>query len=251
MTRMPSRHQGAARSKRRILRVVLAGSVAAAIGVQTLPALAQEGVVAPISLLDRPIPFTPAGADPRLAASFASRSDALNTFRFTPATANGESSKVRVALRSSSNRPIRLAESRNEVVARGDSAADLTPSTYNLGVDVGWKRVTLTGDVARTQTLSPTVPDREGAQIGVNYDLKKFSGQVKVSADRDTNPTAPAVTPTESYAVDVGGAVKVSRNIALTGGVRYRVDQERGNDPLQGADREDSQAVYVGGKLRF
>ena len=251
MTILSARQQKSAPERRRTARRVLAASLAVAVGSQTLPALAQEGMSAPVALSDRPIPFTPAGADPRLAASFASRLDAPDTFRFTPATQNAGSSKVRVTMRSSTDRPIRIAESRNEVVARGDRTAELTPSTYNLGVDVGWKRVALTGEVAKSQTMSPTVPDREGAQIGINYDLKKFSGRVKVSADRDTSPTAPAVTPTESYAVDVGGAVKVSRNIALTGGVRYRVDQERGADPLQGAGREDSQAVYVGGKLRF
>ena len=48
--------------------------------------------------------------------------------------------------------------------------------------------------------------------------------------------------------VDVGGAYSLSRRVAVTGGVRYRIDEDR----LRAADsRRDSQAVYVGTAFKF
>ena len=43
--------------------------------------------------------FTPASADPRLAAMFAGRSPSIADFKFTPAAAKGRPSQVRVAVR--------------------------------------------------------------------------------------------------------------------------------------------------------
>ena len=43
--------------------------------------------------------FTPANADPKLAAAFAGKNLALTDFRFTPAPAKGRPSQVRVAIR--------------------------------------------------------------------------------------------------------------------------------------------------------
>ena len=43
--------------------------------------------------------FTPAGADPKLAASFASKGLSLTDFKFTPAAAKSRPSQVRVAIR--------------------------------------------------------------------------------------------------------------------------------------------------------
>ena len=38
--------------------------------------------------------------------------------------------------------------------------------------------------------------------------------------------------------------------LTVTGGVRYRIDQDRLNDPTQDT-RQDSQAVYVGTAVKF
>ena len=53
----------------------------------------------------------------------------------------------------------------------------------------------------------------------------------------------------DNYSVDVGGAYSLTRNIALTGGVRYRIDHERLSALKD--DRRDSQAVYVGTAFKF
>ena len=49
--------------------------------------------------------------------------------------------------------------------------------------------------------------------------------------------------------LDVGGSYNISRNIAVTGGVRYKV--ERDQIPALADDHRDSQAVYVGTAFKF
>ena len=50
--------------------------------------------------------------------------------------------------------------------------------------------------------------------------------------------------------LDVGGAFSIARNIDLTGGVRYRIAEDR-IAPIARDERRDSQAVYVGTAFRF
>jgi hypothetical protein len=59
----------------------------------------------------------------------------------------------------------------------------------------------------------------------------------------------PALRGRENYSLDVGGAYNVTRNIALTGGVRYKV--ERDQIPALADTRRDSKAVYVGTAFKF
>ena len=84
----------------------MSGKVAAALTAAALiavPAIAvaQASKRPPaVSLsFDRITSFTPASADPRLAAAFAGRSLGLDDFKFTPAPAKGRPSQVRVAVR--------------------------------------------------------------------------------------------------------------------------------------------------------
>src|SRR6187200_2397178 len=57
--------------------------------------------------------FTPAGADPRLAAIFGGRNASAGDFKFTPAPAKGRPSQVRVAVRArgpaTPSRPVEVA----------------------------------------------------------------------------------------------------------------------------------------------
>jgi hypothetical protein len=67
--------------------------------------------------------FTPATADPRLAAAFAGKSASLTDFKFTPAPSKGRPSQVRVAIRARADTPgkVRVADSltRNIAVTGG------------------------------------------------------------------------------------------------------------------------------------
>ena len=193
---------------------------------------------------DRVGSFTPATADPRLAAAFANRGNTLTDFKFTPAAPKGRPSQVRVAIRARAETGARPVEGGSPTVGA------LTPASYNLGVSVGWRRFALTGDVARNRAASLALGARETAVVGVNYSLnKRFTGRVAAVAERADGTQAPALGQDRAYALDVGGAVALTRNIALTGGVRYKVDRDR-QSALKD-DRRDSQAVYVGTAFKF
>lgn len=193
---------------------------------------------------DRVGSFTPATADPKLAAAFANRGNTLTDFKFTPAAPKGRPSQVRVAIRARAETGARPIDAGTATVGA------LTPASYNLGVSVGWRRFALTGDVARTRTGSLALGGRETAVVGINYSLnKRVTGRVAAVAERSDGTQAPALGREKAYALDVGGAVALTRNIALTGGVRYKVDRER--QTALKDDRRDSQAVYVGTAFKF
>lgn len=245
--------QGLSRLKRLARHLPVVAAFVALGAATTLPALAQEKRSPAVSVrVDRAGTFTPAGADPRLAAALADRDSPARAFRFTPAAAKDRPAQLRVAVRAGSNtQTASTGNRRGESVAAAPSVANsLTPTSYNLGVAVGWKRFAVSGDVASTDSADPRIDSRDSAVVGLNYNLKRFTGRVSLSADRQTRTIAPTIAPRESYALDVGGAVKVGRNVAVTGGVRYRIDQDRLNDPTQDT-RQDSQAVYVGTAVKF
>ena len=189
--------------------------------------------------------FTPAIADPRLAAEFARRGARLGSYKFTPSAATEKNKSVRVAVRASANRP---AADRAGAESSASAVTALTPVSYNLGVAVGWKRFALSGDVAKVEggALPGT---REAADVGVSYRAKKFTGRVEVGAERAKSPLPRIVTPEESYSLDVGGSYSITRNVAVTAGARYRIQRDR-LEPLED-DRRDSQSVYVGTAFRF
>ena len=190
--------------------------------------------------------FTPGGADPRLAATFGGRGHSLTDFKFTPAAAKSRPSQIRVAIRA---RPNAL---RTRTADAGATSASpltaITPASYNLGVAVGWKRFAVAGDVAKAESSSPAIGERESAVVGVSYSLKRFTGRVAVGAERD-DKGVPALRERENYSLDVGGAYSISRRIAVTGGVRYNIERDR--SALVNDNRRDSQAVYVGTAFKF
>jgi hypothetical protein len=192
--------------------------------------------------------FTPAISDPRLAAELARRGVQPNSFRLTPATvAIGNGSKaVRVAIRA-------RAAPDGDVVRRASapsalSVTAITPTVYDLGVSVGWKRFAVSGDVDRVR--GGAVPGgRETAQVGVSYQLSRFTARVEAGAVRADPDTPRLLAENDSYTVGVGGSYRLARNLDVTGGVRYKIQNDR-LQPL--ADqRRDSQAVYVGTAFRF
>lgn len=197
--------------------------------------------------------FTPAVRDPRLAAELARRS-AANNFQFTPATTQAERNRaVRVAVRV---RPGVAAPERARPLMPGASAAvetssgtAITPSTYNLGVAVGWRRFAITGD---TSTLTGGIGggSRERARVGVDYRPgSRMTARVQVEAEQ-AEGVQRVVGDDRAVALDVGGSYSIARGIDVTGGVRYRVSRDR-IEPLVPGERRDSQAVYVGTAFKF
>jgi hypothetical protein len=209
-----------------------------AIAANTAPAKKRPPAVA--LTFDPVSSFTPANADPRLAAAFANRPLSLTDFKFTPAAAKGRPSQLRVAIR---------APAQSLGATAAPSVTALTPTSYNLGVAIGWRRFAVSGDVSKVKNIDPALGGRETAVVGVSYSLKRFTGRVAVGADRTEGQPLPALRKGDNYSVDVGGSYSLSRRVALTGGVRYEIDSDRA-DPLKD-ERRDNQAVYIGTAFKF
>jgi hypothetical protein len=194
--------------------------------------------------------FTPAVSDPRLAAALARRGTMLaNEFRFTPAAAAAERNRgVRVSLRGHASLPGQ--SDRDDAATSASQITAITPSSYNLGVSVGWRRFAITGDVATTDN-GVIAGRRESAQVGMSYRATRhITGRVAVAAER-AEGNQRILAEDQAYMVDVGGAYSIARNIDVTAGARYRISRDR-LEPLAGvADRRDSQAVYIGTAFRF
>jgi hypothetical protein len=194
--------------------------------------------------------FTPAVSDPRLAASIARRgSQVANEFRFTPANTSSERNRaVRVAIRARASTP---AEAARSVIATSSATpvTAITPSSYTLGVSLGWRRFAVSGDVAQSE--GGVLPGRrEAAEVGMSYQAnRRLTGRVAVAAERSEG-TQRLVNEDEAYSVDVGGAFSIARNVDVTAGARYRISRDR-LEPMSRDERHDSQAVYVGTVFRF
>ncbi len=192
--------------------------------------------------------FTPANADPKLAVALAGKGLTLTDFKFTPAPAAGRPSQVRIAIRA---RVLAPAQSSLADASIPTAAVNsLTPTGYNLGVAVGWRRFAVSGNVAEVKSADPAIAGRETAVLGVSYSLSnRVSTRVEVGAERTTGNPVPALRRGDNVSLDAGASYSLSRHIALTGGVRYNIERDR-LSTLQD-DRRDSQAVYVGTAFKF
>lgn len=214
----------------------------------TLAANAQRSsgraIVSPAS---RPMgAFTPAVADPRLAAVLARSGLNFNRdFRFTPATASERGRQVRVAIRARASTP---GEATLTTSAQTPVTA-ITPVSYTLGASLGWRRFAISSDMSESE--GGVLPGRrEAAEVGVSYRATRhITGRVAVAAER-TEGARRLVADDEAYQLDVGGAYSIGRNVDVTAGARYRIARDR-LEPLQRDYRRDSQAVYIGTAFRF
>ncbi len=193
--------------------------------------------------------FTPAAADPKLAALLARTSLSGASFRFTPSGESGKSRQVTVAVRA---RSVTLGMA-SALTLRTDAptiaSLGVTPSAYNLGASIGWKRFAFSGDLARIDTgLAPG--SREVVSAGASYSTPKWTGRVQLDADQAIGFQPRMITPEKSYSLDVGGSYRLTRNLDVTAGVRYRLDERDRLQPLAD-NRRDSQAVYLGTAFKF
>jgi hypothetical protein len=190
--------------------------------------------------------FTPAAADPRIAAAFARSGlgTGLNgsPFRFTPSMNNGSRRAVTIAVRARTVTRVEAAK------ALGLASDGLAPSAYSLGASVGWKRFALSGDVAKvSDQLLPN--GRESADLGLSFFGKRWETKLDVASERSLNDR-PAIGIDQSWSVGLGGSYSLTRNLNVSGGVRYKAQQQ--DDPMRLLDnRRDSQAVYLGTTFKF
>ena len=220
----------------------IAAGVLVTAGAIAMPAAAPVKAAKRVAPVPSALSFTPAAADPRLAAVFARGGLDTGGFRFTPTETRRDNRAVTVVVRARSNRPD------TSKIAALSPAIGLAPIAYNLGAAVGWRRVGIAGDVSRVD-MAGLPGGREAADVTVSYSGDRVTGRVKGVVDRAFAGIAPQGEPDRSVALDVGGSYRLTRNLDVTAGVRYRSDRERLvrlND-----DRRDSQAVYVGTAFRF
>jgi len=193
--------------------------------------------------------FTPAVSDPRLAAALARRGTSLGgSFRLTPASATRDRQRgIEVAIRGQSNS---MAEAQREAGPTSASAVTaITPSSYNLGVSLGWRRFAITGDVSQADA-GLIAGTRESAEVGMSYRAtRRITGRVAVAAER-AEGSQRILAEDQAYQLDVGGAFSIARNVDVTAGARYRIARDR-LEPLAPIGRRDSQAVYVGTAFPF
>lgn len=232
--------------------VTMAGRAAraATLGSLALALVAPAAAARPAKKPARPVPdlafgaFTPAAADPRLAAAFArsglgTANFAGGAFRFTPSGSSASQRAVTVAVRA---RSVTKAESARALAV----ATDVAPSAYSLGMSLGWRRFTISGDIARTDAgLLPE--SRESADIGVGFRGHRWATKLDLAADRALGDRPQLLGIDQSWSVGLGGSYALTRNLDLSGGIRYKTQEI---DSLQ-ENRRDSQAVYLGTTFRF
>jgi len=185
--------------------------------------------------------FTPAAANPRLSAVFNGASTSGGTFRFTPASSASNRRGVRVAVRA-------RATTKEEAQRIADAPSpSIAPTAYNLGVAVGWKRFALSGEIAKVD--GGMLPGREAVDVGVSYNASKWSTRLQVGSDRPTDVRTGMIGADESVSADLSGSYSITRNLEVTGGVRYKSQRDR----LMAVedDRRDSQAFYIGTAFKF
>ncbi|WP_365344788.1 hypothetical protein [uncultured Sphingomonas sp.] len=191
--------------------------------------------------------FTPAAADPKLAALFARSGLDASGFSFTPSESRSGNRSVTVAVRARSTLAPTRDNSRLAAVAPSPTVG-LAPIAYNLGVSVGWKRFAVAGDMAKVD-LAATPGGRQSSDVSLSYVGNAISGQLRATADRALAGTPSLIAERPSYSLDLGGSYSLTRNIDLTAGMRYKSERERLT--RREDDRHDSQAVYVGTAFRF
>lgn len=180
--------------------------------------------------------FTPALADPRLAAMVGKAPLGGRDYDFTPAQARRLVTMARVvtALPAKSPAP--------------DGAVSVVPSVkiaaieYNLGASGEWKQF---APIGRGVQAPASIGVRTSFDLATTAGASRLPPMVERSVATALPPGKEPVQPL----LDSTNAFRLTRNVDLTAGNRA------GNDAFRlqrtGDDRRDSQAVYIGTALRF
>ena len=195
--------------------------------------------------------FTPAGVDSRLAEKM--RSDAVRqtAFPFTPAGLTNRGSNVlTVAVRTDAGNAVNVRNALAQMDAGTGTSISLNNSSYQLTASRGWQGFKL----PPTSVEQPRLDSMLGKGSFKLDDTtpkkpSRFNTDVKVDTPRGAAPSLRGNTAAAGdYRVDVGGSFRVAKGVDVTAGVRYSRDSDR-VQPTD--DRSDSEAVYVGTKIKF
>lgn len=189
--------------------------------------------------------FTPASGDQRLIARYNKMSaEARGSFSFTPATIDvGRKNRaITVVIRaredaSSAARTSALAAARPNAIA-------IAPVAYDLGASLGFRKFA-TPALPRGVDIKnlPVAKAPEQAEKKSRFATRVLSQPMDPAGATDR-----VMAPGDDQNVDVVSSYRLTKNLDVTAGVRYRSDDRI--QPLTDA-RRDSQAVYVGTAFRF
>jgi hypothetical protein len=177
--------------------------------------------------------FTPAGVDSRLAERMRANAMRQSAFPFTPAGLNSRTSNtLTVAVRTDAGSAVSVRNALAQMDAGNGSTLRLNNSSYQLTAAKGWQAFQL-----------PTAAEQP------RIDQMVGKGGFRLDDNRNKKPPNPRGNAAAGdYDVNVGGSVRVAKGVDLTAGVRYSRDNDRVDIATTKAD---SEAVYVGTKIRF
>lgn len=190
--------------------------------------------------------FTPASGDPRLIARYARMSEeSRRAFSFTPAITDDsrKNRAITVVIRA---RDEASSAARTAALATGRSKTPIgiAPVAYDLGASVGFQKFVTPALPSGTDLRNLPVakaPEQEEAK-------SRFATRVINRASDPAGATDRITAPGDNQSVDVVSSYRLTKNLDVTAGVRYRTDDRF--QPLTDS-RRDSQAVYVGTAFRF
>ncbi len=202
--------------------------------------------------------FTPSGVDSRLAAKYEKqlRMAGSSRFPFTPAGIDSGRGRIMTVAARTDSPLVANAVSVHNVLGMSDAGAPktvhLNPSDYRLSSARGWQGFTL----AKSDRLAPQLPVSDLAAHG-NFKLddgakkpaSRFNTEMKLDQAGGVAPSPRGNAASGDYKVDLGGSFSISRKVDVTAGVRY--NSERDRLIPQANNAQDSEAVYVGTKIRF
>ena len=209
------------------------------------------------------LPFTPAGADPKLAEKVANLMGE-GALRFTPASkprpAGDRTVTFAVRVDGKTARSIGPRAAVDPVVSLptgGDTTPALASSRYNLGIARGYqgfaKPSAMGASVGKT---SPAValrdfsmPDLKSLKSEADRKPSRFQSRVALEQEDRMGRAPRTLEGSGEQRLDVSGSYRLSRNLDVTAGVRLSQDRDRLAPLTNGI--EDDQAVYVGTQLKF
>lgn len=199
--------------------------------------------------------FTPASVDPKLARFVAERATGSNRLmRFTPAGAVERGSRsvtvaVRVDEKTAQAISVRSAIAAAREQMSANSAVQLAPVRYNLGLSRGYQNFAQPAELSK-KLSDAAIPDLSNfrPRPGVKQEPSRFGARIALEAEEKSG-SARTHDALGDQTLDVAGSYRLTRNLDVTAGVRYSQERDRLAplvDPAQ-----DSQAVYVGTEFRF
>jgi hypothetical protein len=202
--------------------------------------------------------FTPAGVDIKLAIKreqLALVNRSASRFPFTPAGIElPQSRTMTVAARSTAPIVVRAVSVRNIMATLQPgtgNASTLHASDFHLTALRGWQGFALN----TAPKLTPAKPLIEIGKTGFKLDdiakpkPSRFNTAVKIASKEGVSANQRNAVASGDYSLDLGTSFSISKRVAVTAGVAYKSERDR-IAPTQD-NVKDSEAVYVGTKIRF